>query len=105
MAETEQVSGRRGDPKKNCAPCSDEGTIKTATKYCFMCEACFCEDCTKQHNKLLSKHRVTEMESATVSVSLTLQTEPCPQHGKALKQYCYTHDSVCCDECIDREHL
>ena len=104
MAEEEQVSGRKEDLNKNCSPCSNEGTAKAATKYCFICETSFCQECTKQHNRLLNKHRVTEIKSAQGGVSMTLPAEPCSQHGRVLKLYCKEHDSICCDECIDRDH-
>ena len=105
MAEGEQVAGRKKDLMSNCSPCNDKGTEKTAVNYCFKCEASFCHDCTDQHSSLLSKHKVTDIESARVGVPLALQTELCPKHGKAFRLFCKDHDSICCEECFDREHL
>ena len=105
MAEAEQVSGRREDLITTCLPCSSKGTEKTATKYCFMCEASFCQECTEQHSVFLTKHRVTEIKNAKVGVKRALYTEPCPEHGRALTLYCKDHDSIYCEECVYEEHM
>ena len=92
----------------------DNCTTANATGYCKDCSKFFCTECDGVHKKWapFANHKMASLDEVTASVSSTSQLLPakqeptltCSTHGKKLKLFCETCDSVICRDCTVRTH-
>ena len=92
----------------------DNCTTANATGYCQDCSKFLCQKCIDIHKGWapIAHHQIISLDEVTASVSSTSQSLPakqeptltCSTHGKKLKIYCETCDSVICRDCTVRTH-
>ena len=92
----------------------DNCTTVNATGYCKECNQFLCTECIGTHKKWapIAHHQIASLDEVTASVSSTSQLLPpkqeptltCSTHGKKLKLFCETCDSVICRDCTVRTH-
>ena len=112
LMEVHSLLKKVSDPQQvTCDNC----TTANATGYCKECNQFLCTECIGTHKKWapIAHHQIISLDEVTASVSvsssqsLPAKQEPtltCSTHGKKLKLFCETCDSVICRDCTVRTH-
>ena len=82
--------------------CSFQGHEKIpADIYCISCKVYMCQKCESFHSKLLSNHKVFNMDKMN---NEDVSQEFCHQekHNIELQYYCRNHNILCCAKCITK---
>ena len=88
-----------------CDPCRFTGKQIIAKGFCKTCDGCLCSDCIKAHRKSRETklHVISNVNKMADTKSLR-NLEHCEKHKCIIESFCEEHDSVCCRECISKEH-
>lgn len=91
-----------------CDPCKRNKISSQVNSYCKNCRDALCESCAKTHRGLRSckNHKVLATSEFAEAINLLkVEEDLCKQHdGKAIEHYCYTHNILCCSQCITENH-
>jgi len=91
-----------------CELCSDSGVEVTATAFCVECDQCFCNGCSKTHNKIKGtrSHQLVPIEDiASLKDRKEMSVTYCQVHPYRLVElYCYDCKTITCVTCYVENH-
>jgi len=108
LIDVSKASSREldGDSCEVCLQESDEGSVRTATVYCFDCSQKLCEQCSKPHKWMKGgAHRVRPMGAEVEEELIQLRASSCDKHkDEQMKLYCCDCNENICLMCSYVKH-
>ena len=102
--EDESKTVEKGEDKRICASCDDEGELE-GVMYCLDCSEWLCAECLAAHKrvKLTKNHKLCE-EPPEATIGNPAE-QMCPDHpNEPLQLFCDSCDTLTCRDCQLQKH-